>query len=78
MKMTCDRALEQFHKCLFINTGKYDSTKLLIEKKCMSDMKNVLELCGSKYHTKPNPIVKEWIIVGIGVTAGMGVAISLI
>ena len=79
MKMTCDRALEQFHKCLFINTGKYDSTKLLIDKKCMSDMKNVLELCGRKYHTKPNNnIVKEWIIVGIGVTAGMGVAISLI
>jgi len=78
MKMTCDKALEQFHKCLFMNTGKYDSTKILIEKKCMPDLKNVIELCDSTYDAKMNNIVKEWIIVGIGISAGMGLAISLI
>ena len=78
MKMTCDKALEQFHKCLFMNTGKYDSTKILIEKKCMPDLKNVIELCDSTYNTKMNNIVKEWIIVGIGISAGMGLAVSLL
>ena len=78
MKMTCDKALEQFHKCLFMNTGKYDSTKILIEKKCMPDLKNVIELCDSTYDTKTNNIVKEWIIVGIGISAGMGLAVSLL
>ncbi len=39
----CDMIIEQFHKCLFINTGKY-STKEIIENDC----KEVFELLKEK------------------------------
>lgn len=40
----CDLIMEQFHKCLFINTGKY-STKEIIENDCKEILSQLKEKC---------------------------------